>query len=108
MSSKETPHKKGSKGLEMALREIIRHQVVEDQQQLLELLKKGGHSLTQATLSRRLKDWGFSKIEGKYTEIVKAGPHYTLPIVSEIVPAPPQLGGSTDARGPCKCGGRKN
>jgi transcriptional regulator of arginine metabolism len=46
----------------LAIKEILAHKVVAGQEDLLVLLKKAGFEVTQATLSRDLKDLGVGRI----------------------------------------------
>ena len=46
----------------LAIKEILAHAIVGNQDELLRLLKKGGFAITQATLSRDLKDLGVGRV----------------------------------------------
>ena len=70
-----------------AILEILRHQSVVRQTQLVELLRQKGIEATQSSVSRDLKQLGIAKIDVGYAEtksvpVKDAG---TLPLLSEFV-----------------------
>ncbi len=72
---------------ELILRLIEKHEL-SDQAELLKLLARQGHALTQSTLSRHLKKLGVVKREGRYQRVELA--ERELP-EAQILEAPPNL-----------------
>ncbi|MEX0602684.1 MAG: hypothetical protein WD295_05035, partial [Bacteroidota bacterium] len=57
---------------QLALKQIITHQTIGTQDELCRALKKAGFDVTQATLSRDIKDLGIGRINSS------SGPRYIL------------------------------
>jgi transcriptional regulator of arginine metabolism len=66
--------------IDSAIEDIIRDKKVSEQAELLFLLEKNGVTISQATLSRRLKNLNFSKQNGFYT--LSKGPSQVLNVIS--------------------------
>jgi transcriptional regulator of arginine metabolism len=49
-----------------AIVNILREQAVHKQEDLVRLLKKAGHEVTQSSVSRDLRDMGVVKVSGRY------------------------------------------
>ena len=72
---------------QLILRLVDQHELT-DQAELLKLLAKQGHALTQSTLSRHLRKLGVVKREGRYRKVELA--ERELPS-AQILEVPPNL-----------------
>lgn len=61
-----------------AIRQIISHQDIKNQEQLMNLLIDEGYTVTQATLSRDLKKMKISKVANAYGDYVYVLPNHAL------------------------------
>ncbi|MBY0281516.1 MAG: arginine repressor [Alphaproteobacteria bacterium] len=68
---------------------LIQTNKIKDQSELLNLIRREGHDITQSTLSRQLKRLGITKVDGFYKRnpIKSRG---TSPIL-DIISSPPNL-----------------
>ena len=73
---------------DQAILRLLEKHELSDQAELLKLLAKQGHALTQSTLSRHLKKLGVVKREGRYQRVEMA--ERELP-ETRITDAPPNL-----------------
>ncbi|MBS0393426.1 MAG: arginine repressor [Proteobacteria bacterium] len=79
-----------------ALKRIIRDGVVGRQAELVRLLKRAGHPVTQSSVSRDLRDLGVAKVGDRYVlpedaAAPVAGLQAVAAFVQDVVPAGPHL-----------------
>lgn len=70
--------------LDEAILEMLDKHEVTDQAALLDWLRRGGHRLTQPTLSRHLRKLGIEKVSGRYQRVELAPtelPAYLITVV---------------------------
>lgn len=72
---------------DVIVRVVSRH-AVRDQAMLIDKLRQAGVTMTQATLSRRLRHLGVAKVRGVY-RVASTGPQDSP--VRDVRPAPPNL-----------------
>lgn len=53
------------------LSKLVREQPLESQEQMVELLRKKGYEVTQASVSRDLRELGLVKVNGRYVRLGK-------------------------------------
>jgi len=70
----------------VAIKQIITHQVISSQDELCQALEKAGFEVTQATLSRDMKDLGIARVN------TTAGLRYVLHVESEERSLAPLIG----------------
>jgi len=82
-------HKRGSMNKQqrhVAIKQLITHQVISSQDELCQALEKAGFDVTQATLSRDMKDLGIARVN------TSDGLRYVLHVESEERRLAPLIG----------------
>ena len=74
-----------------AILDVLTHEKVKDQSELVTKLANKGYDITQASLSRRLKKLGVTKLEGVYKPPVSAKTNRYSEVIKSIKIAKPNF-----------------